>query len=360
MVKMDYYERLSVSRDASGEEIKKAYRQMALKYHPDRNPGDEEAENNFKEASEAYDVLRDHEKRSLYDQFGHDGLKGTGFRGFSGFEDIFSSFGDIFDDVFGLGFGNRRGRGRTYARRGADLRYDLSISFRDAAFGKEKEIETEKHETCETCTGTGVKPGESKQICPSCGGKGQVNHTQGFFTISSTCSKCHGQGEIITQPCKDCKGSGRVPKSKCLKVKIPAGVETGMRLKLMGEGEAGENGGPSGDLYVFLHVEPDPFFERYENDILCKIPISFSQAALGDKIKVQTLNGHEKINIPPGTQSGHIFTIRGEGIPYLHSRGRGNELVQIIVKTPASLSRRQTKLFEELASLKEEEHWSKS
>ena len=360
MVKMDYYERLSVSRDASGEEIKKAYRQMALKYHPDRNPGDEEAENNFKEASEAYDVLRDHEKRSLYDQFGHDGLKGTGFRGFSGFEDIFSSFGDIFDDVFGLGFGNRRGRGRTYARRGADLRYDLSISFRDAAFGKEKEIETEKHETCETCTGTGVKPGESKQICPSCGGKGQVNHTQGFFTISSTCSKCHGQGEIITQPCKDCKGSGRIPKSKRLKVKIPAGVETGMRLKLVGEGEAGENGGPSGDLYVFLHVEPDPFFERYENDILCKIPISFSQAALGDKIKVQTLNGHEKINIPPGTQSGHIFTIKGEGIPYLHSRGRGNELVQIVVKTPASLSRRQTKLFEELASLKEEEHWSKS
>lgn len=358
MVKRDYYEILSVSKDASGEVIKKAYRQMALKYHPDRNPGDKEAENNFKEASEAYDVLRDPQKRRLYDQFGHEGLKGTGFRGFSGFEDIFSSFGDVFDDFFGLGFGNRRGRGRTYARRGADLRYDLSISFRDAAFGKEKAIEIEKHEICETCSGTGVKPGESKKICPSCGGKGQVNHTQGFFTISSTCSTCHGQGEIITQPCKDCKGSGTVPRSKCLKVKIPAGVETGMRLKLMGEGEAGERGGPSGDLYVFLYIEPDPFFERHDNDVLCKIPISFSQAALGGIVKVPTLNGHEKINIPAGTQSGHIFTIKEAGIPYLHNKGRGDELVQVIVKTPTSLSRQQVKLFKELASL-EEEHQSK-
>ncbi len=356
MVKRDYYEILSVSRNASGEEIKRAYRQMALKYHPDRNPGNKEAENCFKEASEAYEVLRDSEKRRLYDQFGHDGLKGVGFRGFADFEDIFSSFGDIFDDFFGFGFGDRGRRGRTYARRGADLRYDLSVGFRDAAFGKEKEIETEKREICETCNGTGVRPGKSKQICPSCGGKGQINHSQGFFTISSTCSRCHGQGEIITHPCKNCRGSGTVLKHKRLKVKIPAGVETGMRLKLMGEGEAGERGGPPGDLYVVLHVEPDPFFERQGNDVICQIPISFSQAALGDRIEVPTLNGNERITLPSGTQTGQVFTIKGAGIPYLHSRGRGDEIVQVIVKTPTTLSKRQIKLFEQLSSLEEEEH----
>ena len=356
MVKRDYYEILAVPRNANEEEIKKAYRQLALKYHPDRNPGDKKAEEKFKEASEAYEVLRDPEKRHLYDQFGHEGLKGTGFSGFAGFEDIFSSFGDIFDDFFGFGFGDRGRRRRTYARRGADLRYDFSISFRDAAFGKEKEIETEKHETCETCTGTGVKPGKSKQTCPYCGGKGQISQTQGFFTISSTCSKCHGQGEIITHPCKDCKGRGTVIKPKRLKVKIPAGVETGMRLKLNGEGEAGERGGPPGDLYVVLHVEPDPFFERQGNDILCQLPISFSQAALGATIEAPTLNGSENITLPPGIQSGQIYTIKGAGIPYLHGRGRGDELVQVVVKTPTTLSRRQVKLFEELASLEKEEH----
>lgn len=355
MVKQDYYEILGVPRNAGEEEIKKAYRQMALKHHPDRNPGDKEAEEKFKEASEAYEVLRDPEKRSLYDQFGHDGLKGMGFRGFAGFEDIFSSFSDIFDDFFGFGFGDRSGRRRAHARRGADLRYDLSISFRDAAFGKEKEIEIEKHEVCETCSGTGVKPGKSKQICPSCGGKGQIAHTQGFFTISSTCSRCHGQGEIITHPCKDCRGSGVVVKPKRLKVKIPAGVETGIRLKLSGEGEAGERGGPPGDFYVVLHVEPDSFFERQGNDVLCQIPISFTQAALGAKIEVPTLNGHEKISLPAGTQTGQIFIIRGAGIPHLHGRGRGDEMVQVVVKTPAKLSRRQVKLFEELASLEKEE-----
>jgi len=355
MVKRDYYEILGISRDAGEEEIKKAYRQMALQYHPDRNRGDKEAEEKFKEASEAYEVLKDPEKRRLYDQFGHEGLKGMGFRGFSGFEDIFSSFSDIFDDFFGFGFGDRRGSRRTYARRGADLRYDLSISFRDAAFGKEKEIEIEKAEICETCSGTGVKPGKSKQVCPNCGGKGQTVHTQGFFTVSTTCSRCHGQGEIVTYPCKDCKGKGAVIKQKRLKVKIPAGVETGIRLKLSGEGEAGERSGPPGDLYVVLHVEPDSFFERQGNDVLCQIPISFSQAALGAKIEVPTLNGSEKISLPPGIQTGQIFTIKGAGIPYLHGRGRGDEMVQVVVKTPTTLSRRQIKLFEELASLEKEE-----
>jgi len=356
MVKRDYYEILGVSRNADEEEIKRSYRQMALKYHPDRNPGNKEAEEKFKEASEAYEVLRDPEKRSLYDRFGHDGLKGVGFRGFADFDDILSSFSDIFDDFFGFGFGDRRRRGRTYARRGADLRYDLSISFKDAAFGKETEIEVERTAVCETCRGTGVRAGKSKQICPSCGGKGQISYTQGFFTISSTCSKCSGEGEIITSPCLDCRGSGTIVKPKRLKVRIPAGVETGVRLKLTGEGEAGERGGIPGDLYVVLHVEPDPFFERQGNDVICQIPISFSQAALGAKIEVPTLNGYEKISIPAGTQTGQIFTIKGAGIPYLHSRGRGDEKVQVVVKTPTKLSKRQVKLFEELASLEREEH----
>ena len=355
MVKRDYYEILEVTKTANGEEIKKAYRQMALKYHPDRTPGDKEAEDKFKEASEAYEILRDSEKRSLYDRFGHEGLKGSGFQGFSGFDDIFTSFGDIFDDFFSMGSGGRRGGRRSYARRGSDLRYDLPISFRDAAFGKEKEIDIEKHETCKTCTGTGVKPGESKQTCPGCEGRGQVSHTQGFFSISSPCSRCQGQGEIITHPCKDCSGSGAVLTPRKLKVKIPAGVETGIRLKLLGEGEAGERGGPPGDLYVVLHVEADAFFERHGNDILCQIPISFSQAALGAKIEVPTLNGSEKITIPPGTQTGQSFTIKGAGVPYLHGRGKGDELVHVMVKTPTKLSRQQEKLFEELASLEVED-----
>jgi len=355
MEKRDYYEILGVTRNANEEEIKKAYRQLALNYHPDRNPGNKDAEEKFKEASEAYEVLRDPGKKHLYDQFGHEGLKGVGFRGFTDFDDIFSSFGDIFEDFFGFGFGDQRRSRRTYARRGADLRYDLSISFRNAVFGKEKEIEIEKNEVCETCTGTGVKPGKSKQVCPGCKGKGQIAHTQGFFTISSTCSHCHGQGEIITHPCKECKGSGVLSKPKRLKVKIPAGVETGIRLKLNGEGEAGERGGPPGSLYVVLHVEPDSFFERHGNDIFCQVPISFSQAALGADIEVPTLNGNGKITVPPGTQSGRVFTIKGEGIPYLHSRGRGDEMVQVVVKTPSKLSRRQIELFEELASLEKDE-----
>ncbi len=353
MVKQDYYDILGVPRNATEDEIKKAYRQLALKYHPDRSPGDRESEEKFKEAAEAYEVLKDPQKRSLYDQFGHEGLRGVGFQGFTGFDEIFSSFGDIFEDFFGFG-GRGRRRDRSYAQRGADLRYDLTISLREAAFGKEKEIEIDKHEHCKTCHGTGLKPGKSKQTCPGCGGRGQVSHTQGFFTISSTCLRCGGQGEIITHPCKDCRGNGMAAIRKQLKVKIPAGVETGIRLKLNGEGEAGERGGPAGDLYVVLHVEPDPFFERQGNDIICHIPISFSQAALGTHIEVPTLNGAEKITIPPGTQTGQTFTIKGAGIPLLQRKGRGDEYVQVVVKTPTRLNQRQVKLFEELASLEQE------
>ena len=354
MTKRDYYEILGVLRNAPETEIKKAYRQKALQYHPDRNPGDKDAEEKFKEASEAYEVLSDPEKRSLYDRFGHEGLKRTGFSGFAGFEDIFASFGDIFEDFFGFGGFSPRGRGRSYARRGADLRYDLSVSLRDAAFGRETEVEVKKPVICEACGGSCAEPGTSPETCRWCKGRGQINQTQGFFTISTTCPHCHGSGTHITKPCKKCRGQGKVLQVKTLKVKIPPGVETGVRLKLNSEGEPGEKGSHPGDLYVFIHVEEDPFFTRHNNDILCRVPISFSQAALGAEIEVPTLNDTEKIHIPAGTQSGDLFTIKGSGIPYLNGMGKGNEIVQILVKTPTALTERQEELFRELASLEGE------
>ena len=354
MTKRDYYEILGIPRTATEAEIKKAYRQKALEHHPDRNPGNHEAEEYFKEASEAYEVLSDPEKRSLYDRFGHEGLKRTGFSGFSGFEDIFASFGDIFEDFFGFGGFGARGSRRSSARRGADLRYDFTISLRDAAFGKETEIEAKKPAVCEECSGSGAEPGTSTETCRWCKGRGQVNQTQGFFTISTTCSHCHGAGTYITKPCKKCKGQGRLLQTKTLKVKIPPGVETGIRLKLNGEGEPGERGAPAGDLYVFIHVDEDPFFQRHNNDIVCQVPISFSQAALGADIEVPTLDGTETIHVSRGTQSGDLFTIRGAGIPYLNGMGKGDEIVQVIIKTPTSLSQRQEELFRELAGMEGE------
>jgi molecular chaperone DnaJ len=348
MNKRDYYEILGVSRNADDSEIKKAYRQLALQFHPDRNPGDGTAEEKFKEASEAYEVLRDPEKRDLYDRFGHEGLRRTGFSGFSGFEDIFTSFGDIFEDFFGFGGGRRRAAG---PRRGQDFRYDLTISFLDAALGKQVEIEIERLEICGTCKGTGAQPGTKKETCPACRGTGQVTHSQGFFTLRTTCSRCRGQGFFIPKPCSDCRGSGKVKKPKKIPLKIPAGVDSGSRLKVTGEGGEGERSGRRGDLYVILHVESHPFFERHDDDIVCQIPISFVQAALGEEIEVPTLNGAKKLTLPPGTQSGQVFTLRGQGVPHLNSFGRGDQHIQINVKVPTNMTNRQKELLKEFAAL---------
>jgi molecular chaperone DnaJ len=359
MHKPDYYQVLGVGRNASDGEIKKSYRHLALKYHPDRNPGDKQAEERFKEAAEAYEVLRDTKKREIYDQYGHEGLQGTGFHGFRGFEDIFSSFSDIFEDFFGGGFGPRK-----RVQRGADLRYDLKISFLEAAFGRDTEIEIPRFEICAHCNGSGVEPGYEKEICQTCGGRGQVTKSQGFFHISTTCPDCHGAGQIIAHPCTACKGVGRVEETRRIKVKIPPGVNTGMHLKLRGEGESGLSGAPPGDLYVEIFVEPHEFFERDENDIICHIPISFVQAALGTALEAPTLDGSEEVFIAQGTQPGDILRLHGKGIPKLRGRGRGDQIIIIDVRTPINLSRKQKELLRDLARLEHENvhenqnHWS--
>ncbi len=351
----DYYKILGISRNATEEEIKKSYRRIAMQYHPDRNPGNKDAEEMFKLASEAYEVLRDPQKREIYDRYGIEGLKGTGFTGFRGFEDIFSAFGDIFEDFFGFGTSFKQ-RGR--ARPGADLRYDLKISFYDAAFGKETEIEIPKTITCEFCNGTGAKPGTYPTSCPLCRGTGQVTRSQGFFTISTTCNQCRGEGKIITNPCKECRGIGKVRKNKKIHIKIPPGVDTGSKLRIRGEGELGERGGPPGDLFIFLYVEPHDFFTRDGDDIICQIPISFTQAALGAEIEVPTLNGKTSLKIPRGIESGDTLRIKGEGFPKIKGHGRGDIVVQVIVKTPKNLTKRQEEIlreFEEISSKKDRE-----
>jgi len=361
MEKRCYYEVLEVERNTPGDMIKKSYRKLALQYHPDRNPDDSQAEEKFKEASEAYEVLSDTEKRQIYDRFGHDGLKNSGFSGFQGFDDIFSSFGDIFEDFFGLGgFGGQQ-QGRSSARRGADLRYDMNINLREAAFGIEKKISIRKNVSCEACSGTGAADGEAPQTCATCKGIGRVAQRQGFFSVASTCPECRGKGTIITKPCRQCGGSGKQAQKKNLLVKIPAGVESGMQLKLSSEGEPGDNGGPTGSLYVFISVEEDEFFKRHNNDIVCQVPISFSQAALGTKINVPALDKEPKetkLTIPKSTQSGDLLTIESGGIPYLNRKGRGNQIVQVIVKTPNKLTKRQEELLRELGEL-DTKHGSK-
>ena len=349
MAKRDYYEVLGVDTKASQDEIKKAYRQLALKFHPDRNPGNKGAEESFKEAAEAYEVLRDSQKRDIYDQFGHAGLEGTGFTGFGGFDDIFSAFGDIFEDFFG--FGSRRRGSRTSARPGADLLYDLRLNFDEAVFGKEKEIEIPTSATCESCEGTGREPGTEEESCPICHGQGQILQSQGFFRISTTCHRCGGHGRIIINPCRPCNGTGREKVNKKVLVKVPAGVDTGVRLRIPNQGESGYLGGPPGDLYVRLHVDPHEFFEREGYNLYCRIPISMLQAAVGETIEIQTLDSTRSVKIPPGTQSGDVIRLRGEGVPSLRGSGRGDLLIHIQVKTPVNLNKRQKEILQEFAEI---------
>ena len=349
MSKLCYYEVLEIARNASADEIKKNYRKMAMQYHPDKNPGDKEAEERFKVAAEAYEVLSDPEKREIYDRFGHEGLSGTGFKGFSGFDDIFSSFGDIFENIFG--FNGARQQGRSGARNGADLRYDMTISLEEAALGKTLDVTIEKLVNCDSCRGMGTAAGSAPATCSRCQGRGQVMQASGFFAISTTCPQCKGRGSVILDPCPDCRGTGKKDAAKTIELKIPAGVETGSRLRLRGEGEAGDFGGPNGDLYVFITVKSHEFFERRGNDIYCRIPISFVQAALGAKIEARTLQGKEKIKIPKGTQSGHTFRLKGMGIPRLGEYGRGDQIIETLVVVPTNLNKKQEALLREFAEL---------
>jgi len=344
MTTQDYYLVLGVQRNATPEEIKKAYRKLALQHHPDRNPGDKAAEEKFKEASDAYQVLSDPEKRQLYDRFGIEGLKGAGYQGFGGSADIFSAFGDLFEDL--LGFGSRR-RNPSRTRQGPDLRYDLSLTFLEACLGKELDIEFDRPEACQSCAGTGGKDGARPARCPSCQGRGQVLRTQGFLTVGTTCPKCRGEGLIITTPCAQCQGEGRILAKRSVHVKIPAGVDNGSRLRLQSEGGEGGNGGSPGDLYVFIHVEPHEFFQREDNNIVCEIPISFIHAALGADIHVPTLDGQRTLSVPRGTQSGEVFVLRGEGIRNLRGYGRGDQYVRVVVRTPNNLTPRQEELLRE-------------
>lgn len=339
-MKKDYYETLGVPRDASESEIKKAYRQLALKYHPDRNPGDKEAEEKFKEINEAYACLSDPDKRANYDRFG------TPEGGFSPFE---TSFTDIFEDIFGDFFGTSRRKPQP--TKGDDLRYDLYITLVEAAFGTEKTIEVPRWEPCFECRGTGSTPGKGPVTCPNCRGSGQVRFQQGFFSISKTCGRCNGSGKVITDPCKACKGQGKVKRLRSVNVKIPAGVDQGSRLKIAGEGDSGLYGGPPGDLFVIINVEEHPFFKREGIDIFCEVPISFPQAALGAEIEVPTLDGTSKIKIPAGTPSGKTFYIKGKGIPKLGGHIRGDQVVRVYIDVPKKLTPRQRELLEEFAQI---------
>jgi molecular chaperone DnaJ len=349
--KRDYYEIIGVARTANEQEIKSAYRKLALKYHPDRNPGDKEAEDRFKEAAEAYAVLADTDKRHMYDRFGHAGLGGAATGGFdpsvfTGFEDILGGLGDVFG--FGDAFGGRRRGG---PQRGADLRYDLEISFEEAAKGTETSVQIPRQEACETCAGSGAASGSKPSTCPQCQGRGQLRYQQGFFTVARTCGQCRGSGSIISKPCLTCRGAGRVQKERKLTVRIPAGIATGQRLRLNGEGEGGAAGGPPGDLYVVIIVQDHAFFQRDGNDLHCEVPVNFPTLALGGSIRIPTLDGGEEAyEIPDGTQSGATLRLSGRGMPDVSGRGRGDLLVTVKVVTPKKLSREQKKLLEQLAA----------
>ena len=352
-MKRDYYDILGLARGASDQEIKSAYRKLAMQFHPDRNPNNPDAEEKFKEASEAYAILADNEKRALYDRFGHAGVSGTSGGGGAGFDPaIFHDFGDIFGDFFGFsdifgGRSQRRGRGQ----RGADLREDITLEFEESVFGTDTTVTVRRHETCEDCRGSGAAPGKAPVPCRTCGGQGQVRYQQSFLSVTRTCPTCQGLGSVITDPCQKCKGEGRVLRQKTVDAKIPAGVEDGTRIRFTGLGESGLHGGPAGDLYVVLHVKQHAFFEREGNDLHCVIPISFTQAALGAEISIPTLEGEHKLKVPDGTQSGSQTRIRGKGVPVLNGHGKGDLFIEFHVQTPQKLNKRQRELLQELQGI---------
>ena len=353
MSKRDYYTVLGLPRDASEEDIKKSYRKLAMKYHPDRNPDDKSAEDKFKEAKEAYEVLCDARKRAAYDQFGHAGVdpsagRGGGPEGFGGFAD---AFGDIFGEIFGQGRGGR-GNG---VYRGADLRYNLELSLEEAAKGAEVKIRIPTMEECGTCHGNGAKPGTQPKQCPTCNGRGEVRVSQGFFSIQQTCPQCHGTGKVVPEPCPTCNGAGRLKKHKTLSVKIPAGVDQDDRIRLTGEGEAGLNGGPTGDLYVVVNLRPHPMFTREGADLHCEMPISFGTAALGGELEIPTLDGHATIKVPPETQSGQVFRLKNKGIRPVRGSVQGDLYCHVVVETPVKLTARQKELLREFESINDQD-----
>ena len=356
-VKADYYEVLGVSRESGEQELKTAYRKLAMQFHPDRNPNNPEAEEKFKACSEAYQVLSDPEKRAAYDRYGHaafgggapggNPFAGAGFQG-----DLGDIFGDLFGEMFNVG-GNRRA---SRVQRGRDMRYDLELEFEEAVFGTEKEISIRRLESCADCGGSGGANGKAPATCTQCGGRGQVRYQQGFFSVAKTCSRCNGTGTIVSDPCTGCRGEGLQPKKHTLKVKVPAGVEQDTRIRYQGEGEAGRHGGPAGDLYVILNVKPHKFFERDGDNLHCVMPISFPQAALGTELQIETLEGPATIRIPEGTQHGREFRLRGKGVPHLNEHGKGDLIVEVRVTTPAKLSRQQKDLMRQLGETMEVEN----
>ncbi len=362
--KRDYYEVLGVSRDAGEDEIKKAYRKLAVKYHPDKNPGSTSAEAKFKEVGEAYEVLRDSKLRAQYDRFGHEGVRqefarsgAGGFSSFGGlgeafkiFEEFAGQFGGgagIFDDMFGESAGRR-------VSTGTSLQYELELSLEETTYGTEKKISIARLEKCSECNGSGAKPGTGKTVCPTCHGHGQVRYQRGFFSLAQTCSTCRGEGEVIKTPCVKCHGEGGIRKKRDITVKVPPGIDTGSRLRITGEGNVGLRGGVPGDLYVVIRIRPHEIFERDENDIYCRVPITFTQAALGAEVSIPTLNGKVRLTVPASTQTGKTFRLRGKGIPSIHGYGRGDQYVQVVVETPVRLGKRQKELLQELSKIEEE------
>jgi len=357
MSKRDYYEILGVNRNAGESDLKSAYRKLAVRYHPDKNPGDAEAEEKFKEAAEAYSVLSNPEQRARYDRYGHAGVSSSagadwGAQGFGGIEDI---LGDLFGfDVFG-GRGGSSGARRSAAQRGSDLRYDLEITLEEAAEGMTAQLRIPRLETCETCSGSGAKPGTQPESCGTCNGAGQVRYQQGFFSVARTCGNCRGTGRIIRTPCQTCRGAGRIERERSMEVKIPAGVETGSRLRIAGEGEGGANGGGAGDLYVVIHVKEHERFERQGANLYASVPVTFAQAALGAEVAVETLKDTEQLKIPAGTQTGTVFRLKGRGMPVLGGRGHGDLFVSVTLRTPTTLTREQRRLLEQLSEIEDQD-----